>query len=140
MYQFQSWPVVQVEAQRAHCRLRADVCPARPRQTVEPLQRFHFRVLDAGWPVASGRQGLQRLHRCRTGEDIKPGLNVTNYERIHHFDPKKFKSIVLDEASICSWNLDLLFFSNSISLFFEVLLSYTFHYMYHLLMCFLKYF
>lgn len=37
---------------------------------------------------------------CRTGEDVRPGINVTNYERIHHFDASMFKGIVLDESSI----------------------------------------
>lgn len=37
---------------------------------------------------------------CESQEDIKPGINVTNYEKLHKFDPKHFKGIVLDESSI----------------------------------------
>lgn len=37
---------------------------------------------------------------CRTGSDVRPGINVTNYERLHHFDPSMFSGIVLDESSI----------------------------------------
>lgn len=37
---------------------------------------------------------------CRTGEDVRDGINVTNYERLHHFDASMFSGIVLDESSI----------------------------------------
>jgi hypothetical protein len=31
---------------------------------------------------------------------IKPGIHVTNYERLHHFDPSDFAGVVCDESSI----------------------------------------
>jgi superfamily II DNA or RNA helicase len=37
---------------------------------------------------------------CKTADDVRPGLNVTNYDRLHHFDPSAFAAIVLDESSI----------------------------------------
>lgn len=37
---------------------------------------------------------------CRTQADVRPGVNVTNYEMLKHFDPSKFTSVVLDESSI----------------------------------------
>jgi hypothetical protein len=37
---------------------------------------------------------------CKTGDDVRPGINVTNYERLHHFTPESFLGIVLDESSI----------------------------------------
>lgn len=37
---------------------------------------------------------------CRKQCDVKPGINITNYEMIEHFDPSKFMGIVLDESSI----------------------------------------
>jgi SNF2 family DNA or RNA helicase len=37
---------------------------------------------------------------CKTGGDIKPGINITNYERLHHFKADDFTAIVLDESSI----------------------------------------
>jgi len=40
------------------------------------------------------------VHVCRTQSDIKPGINITNYEMLHHFDPSKFTGIILDESSI----------------------------------------
>jgi len=37
---------------------------------------------------------------CRTQADVKPGINITNYEMLEHFNPDKFVGIVLDESSI----------------------------------------
>lgn len=37
---------------------------------------------------------------CRTAEDIQPGICVTNYDRLHLFDPSSFVGVVLDESSI----------------------------------------
>ncbi len=40
------------------------------------------------------------VNLCREKEDIKHGINITNYERIHKFNPSDFIGIVLDESSI----------------------------------------
>lgn len=40
------------------------------------------------------------VNLCRSGNDIKPGINITNYEMIHKFDPSVLGGIVLDESSI----------------------------------------
>ena len=58
-------------------RRRADVRPARPRQTLRPLLRLHLRRLahDGGRRrTHARRQGLFRLHRRRTGpaRQIRP--------------------------------------------------------------------
>jgi len=37
---------------------------------------------------------------CREQADVQPGINVTNYERLHKFDPTAFAGVVLDESSI----------------------------------------
>jgi superfamily II DNA or RNA helicase len=37
---------------------------------------------------------------CRDGADVRPGVNVTNYERLHRFDVSRFTGVVLDESSI----------------------------------------
>lgn len=37
---------------------------------------------------------------CRTQEDVIPGINITNYEMLQHFDASEFSGIVLDEAGI----------------------------------------
>ena len=40
------------------------------------------------------------VNRCRSQADVKPGVNVTNYEMLHAFDPSAFVGVVLDESSI----------------------------------------
>lgn len=37
---------------------------------------------------------------CRKREDVRPGINVTNYEMLEHFDAAVFGGVVLDESSI----------------------------------------
>ena len=36
---------------------------------------------------------------CRTGADVRDGINITNYDRLHHFDASMFDGVVLDESS-----------------------------------------
>jgi superfamily II DNA or RNA helicase len=36
---------------------------------------------------------------CRSGDDAGDGVNVTNYDRLHRFDPGAFGGVVLDESS-----------------------------------------
>lgn len=44
--------------------------------------------------------GIMKVNICRTGEDVKEGLNITNYEMVEHFNPDDFIAVVLDESSI----------------------------------------
>lgn len=37
---------------------------------------------------------------CREARDLRPGINITNYERLEKFTPDRFGAIVLDESSI----------------------------------------
>src|SRR3990167_4035510 len=37
---------------------------------------------------------------CKTQADVRPGINITNYEKLEHFEAGKFGAIVLDESSI----------------------------------------
>lgn len=37
---------------------------------------------------------------CRTQADVKPGINITNYEMLEHFNLSEFDGIALDESSI----------------------------------------
>lgn len=37
---------------------------------------------------------------CRAAADVKPGVNITNYELLDRFDPGEFAGVVLDESSI----------------------------------------
>jgi hypothetical protein len=37
---------------------------------------------------------------CESQEDIQPGINITNYEKLQKFDVSEFVGVVLDESSI----------------------------------------
>lgn len=39
------------------------------------------------------------VNHARSGGDVKAGINVTNYERLHMFDPRVFGGVVADESS-----------------------------------------
>lgn len=50
--------------------------------------------------VREGQKFGIPVHICKTAADLQPGINITNYERLHHFGPEEFGGIVLDESSI----------------------------------------
>lgn len=37
---------------------------------------------------------------CRGQDDVRPGINIANYDILHKFDPGQFAGLVLDESSI----------------------------------------
>jgi hypothetical protein len=37
---------------------------------------------------------------CSEDADVRPGINITNYEKLHKFDAGKFAGVVLDESGI----------------------------------------
>jgi len=41
-----------------------------------------------------------KITMCRSQDDVLPGLNIANYEMLHHFEPMLFDGVVLDESSI----------------------------------------
>lgn len=40
------------------------------------------------------------VNQCRDGADVKRGITITNYDRLHRFDTSRFGAVVLDESSI----------------------------------------
>lgn len=49
--------------------------------------------------VAEGAaMGVQITH-CLDGDDVRDGINIANYERLHKLDAARFGAIVLDESS-----------------------------------------
>lgn len=49
------------------------------------------------------REGLKfgiAVTVCYDQSDVRPGINITNYERLHRFNPGSFIGVVLDESSI----------------------------------------
>lgn len=58
-------------------------------------------------PLCVGAQSHREFTRfgiestiCRSQDDVRPGINITNYDMIQHFTPSKFKGVILDESSI----------------------------------------
>lgn len=47
-----------------------------------------------------GRKFGIEVNLANHQSEVKPGINYTNYEKLHHFDASKFSGIVLDESSI----------------------------------------
>jgi superfamily II DNA or RNA helicase len=45
------------------------------------------------------RMGIA-ARECRDGAEVQDGITITNYERLHRFDPRQFDAVVLDESSI----------------------------------------
>jgi DNA modification methylase len=57
-------------------------------------------------PLSVARQTVREaakigieVHYTRSGDDLTPGINITNYEMADHFDAAAFGAIVLDESS-----------------------------------------
>lgn len=38
--------------------------------------------------------------QCATQDEVEPGITVTNYAKLHHFDLSQFIGVILDESSI----------------------------------------
>ena len=54
----------------------------------------------AAQTVAEGAEiGVQVTH-CRELEDVRPGVNIINYDRLHKLDCGRFVGVVLDESSV----------------------------------------
>lgn len=62
-------------------------------------------------PLAVGRQTLLEAAKfgvsnsvavnvCSSQESVQPGITITNYQKLHKFDPSEFAGVVLDESSI----------------------------------------
>lgn len=50
--------------------------------------------------VREGEKFGVTVTHCREQSDVRPGVNIANYERLHLFDADAFSGIVLDESSI----------------------------------------
>jgi hypothetical protein len=53
----------------------------------------------AAQTAAEGLQLDVPVTICRDGAEVGPGVNITNYDRLHRFDPSTFGAVVLDESS-----------------------------------------
>lgn len=50
--------------------------------------------------VREGAKFGVTVNKCRSQADVCPGVNITNYEMLEHFDAGHFAGVVLDESSI----------------------------------------
>jgi hypothetical protein len=50
--------------------------------------------------VEEGAQIGVTVNHARESDQIRTGINITNYDRVHKFDASQFGAIVLDESSI----------------------------------------
>lgn len=58
----------------------------------------------------------ERVTICRAQSDVRPGVNITNYERLHRFDTSAFGGVAPDESS-CIKHHDAKTFSTLCSAF-----------------------
>ena len=93
----------------------ADFCDTGLGKTIQQLEWAHHVHMETGMPVlifaplAVAPQTLAESVKfkigteCRiveTQADVFSGINVTNYEKMHHFTPESFGGLVLDESGI----------------------------------------
>ncbi len=53
----------------------------------------------AAQTVREGAEIGVGVTHCRDGIDVRAGVNITNYDRLHRFNPSIFGGVVLDESS-----------------------------------------
>lgn len=81
--------IMQLEwAQKVHEHTGGDILIIAPLNVVK--QTAETEAAKFGYTVTA----------CRHQEDVKPGINITNYEMLEHFNASKFVGVVLDESSI----------------------------------------
>lgn len=58
-------------------------------------------------PLSVSKQTHREGHKfgiestiCRKQEDVKPGINITNYEMLDHFDCQSYVAVIIDESGI----------------------------------------
>ena len=102
--------VVRWALRKGKCAIFSDCGTGKTRLLLQWSQKVHEH--DGGAvlilaPLAVAQQTKREGERC--GIDVKvvrdqseccAALNITNYEMLSHFDPKKFCAVVLDESSI----------------------------------------
>lgn len=105
LYDFQR-DIVRWALRRGRAAIFADCGMGKTPMQIEWAQHIPGDVLIfaplavAQQTVGEGRKFGVDVHYCRSQDMAKPGVNVTNYEMLHHFDPSKWTGVILDESSI----------------------------------------
>lgn len=74
-------------------------CRAINEHTAKPVLIFTPLAVAAQFVTEGKKWGIEVTH-ARSQADMSAGVNVTNYEKIEHFDLSKVGAVVLDESSI----------------------------------------
>ena len=67
------------------------------RYTRKPVM-IHTPLSVAAQIAAEGKKIGIEATVCREASDLKPGINILNYDRLHKIDPSIFGGVVLDES------------------------------------------
>lgn len=96
--------------QRGKAAIFAGTGLGKTRMQVEWAMKVHQRtggnvlllapLAVAAQTIKEGKVMGYEIALCESQEDVKPGLNITNYEKLKNFDTSKFIGVVLDESSI----------------------------------------
>jgi hypothetical protein len=67
------------------------------KHTRQPIMIHTPLAVAAQLAVEASKIGIE-VKVCREASDLIPGINITNYERLHKFDASIFGGVVLDES------------------------------------------
>lgn len=105
LYPFQNY-IVDEALSRGKCAVFADCGLGKTLMQLSWAEKISGLVLIVA-PLAVADQTIEEGRRfgidvnlCKTQSDVITGINITNYEKLHHFDLSKFNGVVLDESSI----------------------------------------
>lgn len=109
LYDFQK-EIVKMALRRGRYAIFADCGLGKTLMQLEWARQIFLRenksiliVAPLAVSLQTKREGLKlglNIKICRSQEDIILGINITNYEMLHKFNPDEFIAIVLDESSI----------------------------------------
>jgi hypothetical protein len=95
---------------RGRCALFADTGLGKSRMTLSwanAVSRHTGKPVLVLTPLAVGAQMVREAEsikvparQARSNDDIDMPIVITNYDRLHRFDPSRFAGVVLDESSI----------------------------------------
>lgn len=70
------------------------------KHTNQPVLMFAPLAVSQQTKREAAKFGIDNVHVVEDQSQIKPGINITNYEKIHRFKPAGFGGLILDESSI----------------------------------------
>jgi DNA modification methylase/superfamily II DNA or RNA helicase len=98
--------IVKWALHKGRCAVFADTGLGKTFIQVEWARLLGVRTLIVA-PLSVARQTVREaqklgvnIYYTRSGDDLKDGINITNYEMVDKFDPMNFDAVVLDESSI----------------------------------------